>query len=59
MLGCGGESPTVTIMVNRADETRDLDLPAGNYTDQLNEESLSGGRVTLAPRSMKVLTPAE
>ncbi len=58
MIGCGGDSPNVTIMVNRADEARDADLPTGNYTDQLNGESLSGGRINLLARSMRVLTPA-
>ena len=59
MLGCGGDSPSVTVMLNRADEARDADLPAGNYTDQLNGESLSGGRITLPARSIRVLIPAE
>ena len=57
MLGCGGESLPVTVMINRADETRSLNLPAGSYSELLNEESLQGGEISLPARSIKILIP--
>ena len=55
MLGCGGGSAEVTIAINRADQARDVNLPAGNYLELLGGESLSGGNTSLSPRSMLVL----
>ena len=55
MLGCGAGSPPITVAINRADQGRDVDLPAGAYQDLLGEESVNGGRVSLGPRSMMVL----
>lgn len=55
MLGCGGETAEVTVAINRADQERSVTLPAGDYLELLGGESLSGGVVSISPRSMLVL----
>ena len=57
MLGCGGDTLPVTVMINRADGPRSVNLPAGPYRDLLAEESIQGGDLSLSPRSMRVLIP--
>ncbi|MBX3270674.1 MAG: hypothetical protein KF729_10450 [Sandaracinaceae bacterium] len=57
MGGCGGAAADVTVAINRADSARNVNLPAGTYTDLLDGGRVSGGNVSLPPRSFLVLGP--
>ena len=57
MFGCGGETLAVTVMINRADAPRSVNLPTGSYRELLNGESVAGGELRMPARSMKVLIP--
>ncbi|MCB9553772.1 MAG: hypothetical protein H6705_18180 [Myxococcales bacterium] len=57
-LGCAGDPPLM-VVINRADEARAVELPAGRYVDLLAEQApVAGGARELAPRSVMVLRPA-
>lgn len=58
LTGCGTDSPDVTVAINRADQARQVRVPAGPLTDLLNGAALEGGQVELAPRSAMVLRAA-
>ncbi|MCC6875566.1 MAG: hypothetical protein IT378_14765 [Sandaracinaceae bacterium] len=55
MSGCGMEEATIAI--NRADGNNTVSIPAGSYTDRITGTSVTGGSVSLPPRSFLVLTP--
>lgn len=55
MLGCSGDTISVTIAINRADSERTVNLPVGGYTDLLSGESVMGGSLSLGTRSIRVL----
>ncbi|HJL19351.1 MAG TPA: alpha-amylase family glycosyl hydrolase [Sandaracinaceae bacterium LLY-WYZ-13_1] len=55
MGGCGTEAPDVTVAINRADAPRTVTLPAGTYTDLLDEGTVSGGAVELPARSYRIV----
>ena len=57
MGGCGSSTPDVTVAINRADSANSVDIPAGSYTDLLGGGTVSGGSVSLGPRSFLVLGP--
>ncbi|MCA9607373.1 MAG: Beta-galactosidase C-terminal domain [Myxococcales bacterium] len=57
MGGCGDSAPEVTVAINRSDSSRSVTLPAGSYTDLVGGGSVSGGSVSLSPRSFLVLGP--
>ena len=57
MGGCGSAAADVTVLINRADSSNSVDIPAGMYTDLLDGGTLSGGSVSLPPRSFRVLGP--
>ncbi len=48
-------SADVTVAINRADESRSVDIPAGSYTDLMAGAPHSGGAVDLPPRSFLIL----
>jgi glycosidase len=54
MTGCG-DGNDVVVAVNRADSDRTVSVPAGSWTDLLDGGTVSGGSVTLSPRSFLVL----
>ncbi|MEL6179197.1 MAG: Beta-galactosidase C-terminal domain, partial [Myxococcota bacterium] len=54
MTGCGEGSPDVVVAINRADSSRSVEIPAGTYTDLLDDGMVEGGPVTLEPRSFLV-----
>ncbi|MEE2645041.1 MAG: alpha-amylase family glycosyl hydrolase [Myxococcota bacterium] len=58
MLGCGAGSPPITVAINRADDARSVEVPAGAYDELLSETSMMGGEIELPPRSAIVLRPA-
>lgn len=55
MGGCGSSATDVTVAINRADTPQSVTLPAGSYDDLLDGGAVSGGSVTLDPRSYLVL----
>jgi glycosidase len=56
MTGCETEGSTdVIVAINRGDSARTVGVPAGSYTNLLTDASVSGGDVSLAPRSFLVL----
>lgn len=55
MGGCGSAAPDVVVAINRADSPRDVQVPAGSYTDLVNESSVSGGTVNVPARGFLVL----
>jgi glycosidase len=56
MAGCGDDLPAVTIAINRANESRAAPIPAGSYTDLMNDQTVEvTGDYTLGPRSFAVL----
>ncbi|MCB9594495.1 MAG: hypothetical protein H6719_17315 [Sandaracinaceae bacterium] len=57
MGGCGDSAPDVTVAINRADTGRSVSIPAGSYTDLLSGATVSGGSVSLGPRSFLILGP--
>ncbi len=57
MGGCGDSAPEVTVAINRADTGNTVSVPAGSYTDLLSGGAVSGGSVSLAPRSFLILGP--
>ena len=54
MGGCG-DTPDVTVAINRADGDTSVTIPAGDYTDLIHDGAHSGGSATLAPRSFLLL----
>jgi hypothetical protein len=56
MAGCGDDLPAVTIAINRANDNRAAPIPAGSYTDLMNDQTVEvTGDYTLGPRSFAVL----
>ena len=58
MLGCGAAAPPITVAINRADDPRTVEIPAGAYDELLSAISMAGGMVELPPRSALVLKPS-
>lgn len=54
MGGCG-DTPDVTVAINRADAAANVEIPAGSYTDLIAAEPASGGSTSLPARSFLVL----
>ena len=52
--GCDDE---VLVAINRADGARSVALPAGSYTDLEDGSAVSGGALSLPPRSQRILRP--
>jgi|GEM_PF-305106 len=57
MVGCGAETPEVTILINRADEPRSLMVPPGRYQELIDGELIEGGVQSLPARAVKLLIP--
>jgi glycosidase len=57
MSGCGAGFDDVVVAVNRADDSRQVTLPSGSYTDVIGETEVDGGARTLPARSFLVLVP--
>lgn len=54
-IGCEGDPPLL-VVINKADDERAVDLPAGRFVDLLAENApVDGGRRALPPRSVMVL----
>ncbi len=48
-------SDTLTIVLNRSDETKQLSLPNTSYTDLLTQKTSSGSQMKILPRSSMIL----
>jgi len=58
MGGCGDGIDDVVIAINRSGSSRDVQLPAGSYHDEIAGVDVSGGgSYTLPARGFAVLTP--
>jgi glycosidase len=55
MSGCGGDIPDAIVAINRADDDRSVDIPAGEWVNLLTDRPESGGRRDLGPRSYLLL----
>ena len=55
MTGCGGDLVDLTIALNRADQPRNVSVPAGQYQDLLTEQAVNGGELSIPPRSLMIL----
>jgi hypothetical protein len=55
MGGCGAGFADVIVALNRSDQERDVEIPAGTYVDLLLGGTSEGGAVTLGARSYAVL----
>ncbi len=58
MGDCGGEPrfAPITVAINRADEGRTVQIPAGNYDDLMNDgATVEGGQLDIPPRAFLVL----
>lgn len=53
MTGC--DQADVVVALNRDDETLEVELPTGSYTDLLAGGTVQGGTLALPPRSYRVL----
>ena len=58
MEGCAGDSPDITIAINRSDWSKSVYIPAGNFVELLTETSTQGGPIELPPRSVRVYRSA-
>ncbi len=56
MAGCASAG-AVIVAINRADSANGVTIPAGDYADLVSGAAASGGALTLAPRSFRVLGP--
>lgn len=54
-MGDVRDEADVTVVINRADESRDVTIPAGSYTDLMADAAHSGGAASLPPRSFLIL----
>ncbi len=55
LTGCGNASKDITIAINKSDEARNINIPAGNYMDLWTDEMSTGGNRSLSPRSVLIL----
>jgi glycosidase len=55
MGGCGSAAPDVTVAINRADGARNVNIPAGSYTNLLTDAAVSGGSVSVPARDYLIL----
>ena len=51
-VGC--DEPSVVVAINRADDSRNVSIPAGSYTDLLSGATVMGGDISLDARSFLV-----
>ena len=58
MTGCGGATPDLTIAINRADLSQEVNIPAGQYIDLMTDQMIEGGLLSIPPRSALILKPA-
>ena len=50
-------NPAAMVAMNRADTSRTVTVPPGNYVNVLTDTNVTGGAMVLAPRSFVVLAP--
>ena len=52
--GCG-DTPDVTVAINRSDSSATVDVPAGSYTDLMTDAASTGGSISVPARSFVIL----
>ncbi len=55
MVGCGADSPNVTVAINRADGSRPVTIPPGTYVDLITTNPATGGPADMPARSYRLL----
>ncbi|MGE0786008.1 MAG: alpha-amylase family glycosyl hydrolase [Sandaracinaceae bacterium] len=55
MGGCGDSAPDVVVAINRSDNPRSVNVPAGSYTDLVSGGAASGGSVSVPARGFVIL----
>jgi glycosidase len=55
MSGCGSASRDITVVINRADQSRSVSVPNGNYIDLWRDMPQSGGNLQIPARSILLL----
>ncbi len=55
MSGCGSASRAITVVINRADQSRSVSVPNGNYIDLWRDMPQSGGNLQIPARSILLL----
>lgn len=55
MSGCGDGAPPVVVAINRADQPRTVELPAGPLRELITDAQVAGGATELPARSVMVL----
>ncbi|MCA9539788.1 MAG: hypothetical protein KC620_12915 [Myxococcales bacterium] len=51
--------PDITVAINRADQPREVGIPAGGYVELMTDAMIEGGQVQVPARSMLILRAAE
>lgn len=55
MIGCGADSPDVTVALNRGDQPRNAEIPAGEYVDLLADDAeVQGGVHEVPARGVRI-----
>ena len=57
--GCGADYTEAVVAINRADSSRQVPIPNGNWVNGITGEAISAGAYTLSPRDFLVLVSAE
>lgn len=55
MIGCGSETPEVTVVINRADQEREMMIPQGLYQNELTTDQVMGGNILVPARTAFIL----
>ncbi|MCB9525107.1 MAG: hypothetical protein H6702_17255 [Myxococcales bacterium] len=55
MTGCGDASPDITVAINKGDGPATVNIPAGAYTDLMNDAAVQGGQTQVPPRGFLIL----
>ena len=59
MEGCAGDSPDITVAINRSDWGKSVYIPSGTFEELITETSVEGGSTELPPRSVRVYRSAQ
>ena len=59
MVGCGSDSPDLTIAINKHDQPQSVTIPQGQYVELLSEQEYTVGNVELQPRSVMIFKASE
>lgn len=55
MVGCGAGSPDITVAINRADASRGVEIPSGNWTNLITDSVVTSSTINVPARSYVIL----